>query len=165
MREPRPPASADRLEHHGAAFRKAVEEVLRLGDGYRVVDAAHDGHVGRRGGGAGAGLVAEELERLDARADEGQSGLVAGAGEAGVLGEEAVAGMHGVAAGLDGGGDDGADVEVGGRAGAVEDDHVVGLAGVQGARVVAGRHRHRRHAELRRRAHDADGDLAPVRYQ
>ena len=53
--------------------------------------------------------------------------------------------MHGVAARVAGGGDDGADVEVGGRARAVEDDHVVGLAGVQGARVVPGRHRHRRH--------------------
>ena len=162
-------AAADRLEHHGAAGAEALlkvgEEVLRLGDGHRVVDAAHDGHVGRHGGGAGARLVAEELEGLDARADEGQAGVGAGAGEAGVLGEEAVAGMHGVAAGGEGGGDDAADVEVGGGADAVEGDRVVGLAGVQGARVVARRHRHRRHAELRRRAHDADGDLAPVRYQ
>ena len=158
-------AAADRLDHHGAAVRQTVEECLRLGDRHGMVDAVHDRHVGRRGGGAGARLVAEELERLDARADEGQPGLGAGAGEAGVLGEEAVAGMHGVAARLAGGGDDGADVEVGGRARAVEDDHVVGLAGVQGARVVARRHRHRRHVQFRRRAHDADGDLAPVRYQ
>ena len=149
---PRPPA-------------EGVEERRRLLHGHGPVDAADDRHPRRGRGGAGARLVAEQFEGLHAGADEGQTGRRAAAGEFRVLRQEAVAGMQRVAAGVQGGGGDPPDVEVRRRAGAVEGDRLVRLAGVQGAGVVGRRHRHRRHAEFRRRPHDADGDLAPVRHQ
>jgi hypothetical protein len=46
---------------------------------------------------AGRGLLAHERDRLAARADEDEPGLLAGAREVRVLGQEAVAGMDGVA--------------------------------------------------------------------
>ena len=46
------------------------------------------------GGVAGRDLVAHHLDRLGRRADEGHARLGDAAGEVGVLGEEAVAGMH-----------------------------------------------------------------------
>ena len=65
----------------------------------------------------GLGLVAERLDRGRRRADPDQPGVDDGLGEVGVLGEEAVAGVHGVGAGLVGDRDDLGDVEVGlGRA-------------------------------------------------
>ena len=51
---------------------------------------------------AGGDLVAERLDRLGARADPDEPGADDGAGEVGVLGEEAVAGVHRVGAGAAG---------------------------------------------------------------
>ena len=57
---------------------------------------------------------------------------------AGVLGEEPVAGVDGVGAGLGGDGEHPLDVEVGGRAAAAERAGLVGLARVQRRGVVVG---------------------------
>ena len=57
-------------------------------------------------------LVAHRLDRGGRRADEHQAGGGAGAGEGGVLREEAVAGMHGFRPGRARGGDDRVDVQV-----------------------------------------------------
>ena len=57
-------------------------------------------------------LVAERLDRLGARADPDQPGADHGAGEVGVLGEESVAGVHGVGAGAAGDREDLLDREV-----------------------------------------------------
>ena len=50
----------------------------------------------------GLDLVAERVDRARGRADPGQPGVHDGLGEPGVLGQEAVAGVHGVRAGLRG---------------------------------------------------------------
>ena len=144
---------------------RGVEERRRLLDGHGPVDAPDDRHAGVGGCGAGAGLVAEQFEGVHARPDEGHPRRRAAPGQFRVLRQEAVAGVQRVATRVQGGGDDPVDVEVRRRAGAVEGDRLVRLAGVQTAGVVGGRHRHRRHAELRRRPHDADRDLPAVRHQ
>ncbi len=75
----------------------------------------------------------------------------------GTLGEEAVARVDRVRAGLDRGRDDGVDVEV------ARDPHrVVGRAHVRGGAVRLGEDRDRADAEVVRRAHDAQRDLATV---
>ena len=56
------------------------------------------------------------IERIGARADEAEPALFAARGKAGVLAEEAVARMNGVAAGLDGDGQQLLRVQVGGGA-------------------------------------------------
>ena len=158
-------AAGDGLDHHAALGTERVEERRGLLDGHRMVDAADDRHVGGGRRGTGACLVAEQAQRLHARPDEGQARFGAVQGKLGVLRQEAVARMDGIAAGVPGGGDDPRDVEVRRRAGAVEGDDLVRLAGMQGAGVVARRNRHRGDVQLRRRAHDADGNLPSVRYQ
>ena len=124
-------AARDRFQHDRRADR-GEERPRRL-------DVADDGALDHRrarafGGLACAQLVAEEVERLRRRADEGQSGFSDGAGEGGVLGEEAVAGMDRVAAGRLGERDDPGPVEIGGGAGAAERMRFVGLAQVERVR-------------------------------
>ena len=159
------PAAAHRLDHHAAALAQGVEEGRRLVDGHGMVDAANHRYAGLRRRRPGPRLVAEQFQRLDARTHEGHPRLGAAPGEVGVLCQKAVARMQRVAAGVHGGRDDLLDVEIRRRAGAVQGDGLVRLARVQRSGVVGGRHRHRRHAEFRRRAHDADRDLAAVRHQ
>ena len=83
--------------------------------------------------------------------------------EAGILGEEAVAGVDGVRAGDLAGGDQGRDIEVAvaGR-GRADADALVGEAHMHGVGVGGRVHRHRGDAELFRGPQDAQGDLAPV---
>ena len=66
----------------------------------RVGGAGHQRGVGAGGDVAGRHLVAEVADRLRAGADPDQSGVEDGLGEVGVLGQEAVAGVDGVGAGL-----------------------------------------------------------------
>ncbi len=116
------------------------------------------GHVAR------GDLVPELLDRLRRGADPGEPGVDDGTGEVGVLGEEPVAGVHGVGAGPAGHRDDLVDHEVGVRArGAVQRVGLVGEAGVEGVAVLVGVHRDRGLASVAGRADDADGDLAAVR--
>ena len=133
------PAAAHRLDHHAAPRAEGVEERRRLLDGHGPVDAPDDRHAGVGCRGAGAGLVAEQLEGLHARTDEGHPRRRAAPGQFRVLRQEAVAGMQGVAAGVQGRGDDLLDVEIRRRADAVEGDGLVRFAGVQGAGVVGRR--------------------------
>ena len=92
-RMPRPPPPIDALTMTGIA--ELLGERLRLGDrsstGSSLPD--EDRHAGLLGDLPGGDLVAELVEDLRARADEGDARLVAGAGELGVLGQEAVAGV------------------------------------------------------------------------
>ena len=97
------------------------------------------------------------------RADPDQPGIDDGLGEVGVLGEEAVAGVHRVGAGLLGDRDDLVDVEVGvaGR-GAVEAVRLVGEPHEQRVTVRVGVHRDAADAGVLAGPDDPDRDLAAV---
>ena len=157
-----PAAAGQRLEHDRAAYAQAGQELGRLRLRDRAVDAGDGGHVrlGRRR--AGAALVAEQLQVRDARSDERDARVRAGARQGGVLGQEAVAGVDRVAAGGHGRRDDRLNVEVGRHAAGVEPDRLVGDARVQRLGVVLRVHGHAADAEVGRRAGDANRDLAAV---
>ncbi len=146
----------------------------------RVADLAGSsqrrGHVGYRLAGAGcyrnAGLlhqvpgvdlVAHQLDRLGRRADPGQPGIDHAGGEAGVLGQEAVAGVNGRGAGRARGRQHRAGVQVarGGLRGP-EEDGLVGLADERQVRVSLGVDGHRPDAHPARGGDHAPGDLATI---
>ena len=112
---------------------------------------------------ARADLVAHLVHRVRGWADENEAGLLDRAHEVGVLGEEAVAGVDGLGAGLLPDGDDLVDVEVALRRGGLAD--VVGFVGQLHVERVAVRvrvHHDRVNAQVTARADDADGDLSAV---
>ena len=105
-----------------------------------LVAAGEDGDAGLLGDVAGRDLVAELFEDFRLGADKDQAGFTDGAGEMGVFGEEAVAGVNGVHVVFSGEGDDGGNVEVGtdGFAGSADAVGLVGLEAVQGEAVLVG---------------------------
>jgi hypothetical protein len=111
-------------------------------------------------------LVAHDPDVLGFRADEGDAMVLQHLGEAGVLGQEAVAGMNRIRAGDLAGRDDRGHVEVAVAGGGRPDaDALVGKPHVHGVGVGGRVHGHRRDAELLGRAQDPQGDFAPVRDQ
>ena len=108
-------------------------------------------------------LVAHQTDGLGRRPDEGQPAFSAQLGESGVLGQQPVAGMDGLAAGGHGDFEDRADVQIAGRnrrgADAVA---LVGEADVHRFAVGLGIDRHRRDAHLLAGAYDPQRDLAAV---
>ena len=98
----------------------------------RVLGAGHQRGAGLGGDVPGLHLVAEGDDRLGGGADPGEPGVDDGLGEVGVLGQEAVAGVDRVGAGLLGGVEDLVDDQVGvaGRR-AAEGERLVGDAHVQ----------------------------------
>ena len=155
-------AAGNGFEHHGGAGAEAVEEFVRVRFGDGAVGAGQDGHAGAEGGVAGGDFVAEEFELVDGGAHEGDVALSAAACQGGVLGEEAVAGVQGVATGVDGGGDDLIDVEVGGGAGPVQAHGGAGVCEMQGVGVVFGVDGDGGDVQVGGGAKNADGDFAPV---
>ena len=154
-------AAGGGFEHDGVA---------ELGDGVGegvvavvLLDAFGDGDAGGDGQSAGLGFVAELGHDFGRRADPGEAGVVAGLGELGVFGEEAVAGVDGVGVGLGGGVEQGGDVEVavGGGCGA-DGDGGVGFAGVECVAVGVGVDGDGADAEFSAGAGDARGDFAAV---
>ena len=108
-------------------------------------------------------LVAHRLDRLDVRADKDDAGLDQRLGEACVLGQEAVARMDGLGAGLLGGGDDLGGVEIGLACGGGADaDRLVGHLHMQSVAVGVGIDRDRGDAEPPCGPDDAAGDFAPI---
>ena len=162
--DPHPAAAAARhgLDHHRAAGAQPGQKSGRLVLADGAGAAGEHRHVVLLGQRAGAGLVAEELQRLDAGPDEDDALLRAAPREAGVLGQEAVAGVQRVAAGRLGRRDHSLDVEVGGRPDALQGAGLVGRADVQRGGVVGRVDGDGRDIQLRRRPRDADGDLAAV---
>ena len=160
-------AAGDRLDHHRRldvrVLAEGVEERARLVEADGVGAAGQDRHVVADGQVARLRLVAEQLQRPHRRPHEGDALLGAAARERRVLGQEAVARMHGVAAGRLGRFDHRLDVEVAARAGARQRLRLVRPAHVQRRRVVGRMHRHRHDLQLPRGAHHPDRDLAAVR--
>src|SRR5260370_31082430 len=108
-------------------------------------------------------LVAHFLDCGCGRADENEAGVPDRAGEAGIFGEKAVAGMDRLGAGLSGGFDDARGIEVtfgGWRRSDL--DGVVGLADVKRGAVGVGDDGGGLDTQLAARADDTDGDFAAV---
>ena len=94
-------AAVRRLDGDRQAVLVGEREDL-VGAADRVGGAGDQRGAGLLGDVPGLDLVAEGVDRLGRRADPDQAGVDDGLGEGGVLGEEAVAGVHGVGAGLRG---------------------------------------------------------------
>ncbi len=103
---------------------------------------------------------------LGLRADEFQIVLGKDLGEAGVFGEKAVAGMHGIGAGDLAGGQQRGDVEIAVlRRRRADADALVGKAHMHGVGVGGGMHGDRRDAELLAGAQHAQRDFAAIGYE
>jgi hypothetical protein len=129
----------------------------------RVLGAGHERRTGLHRDVPGLHLVAEGDDRLGRGADPGQPGVDDRAGEVGVLGEEAVAGVHRVGAGLPRGVDDLVDDQVRvTRRAAAERERLVGRAHVQRVAVGVGVDRHAGQAGVLAGAGHAHRDLTAV---
>ena len=150
-----PAAACGGFEDDGEA------ELLCLGEG--LIRVAQ-GHAAGYGDLLGLQLVAHFGEDGAGRADELDAGLLAGAGEGGVFGEEAVAGVDGVYAALFGEGDYLVDGEVGAQGAEVFADEVglVGLGAEEVHHILFGVDGEGADVEVVAGAEDADGDLAAV---
>ena len=150
------------LEHHRVADLAGQRAGLVVG-AHRLQRARHHRHLQLARELAGRRLVAHGADGRRRRPHEGQPGGAARLGEARVLGEEAVARVHGVGAGGAGGGDERVDrqVALGGRR---RSDRVrlVGHEHVQRLAVGLREDRHGGDALLAAGADDAHRDLAPV---
>ncbi len=119
--------------------------------------------VGPLGDVAGGDLVAEVPDGLRRGADPDQAGVDDGLREVGVLGEEAVAGVDGVGAGLGGGVEDLVEDQVRLRGGgSSESEGLVGQLDEQCVGVGLGVYGHAGQARVLRRTDHTDGDLAAV---
>ena len=156
-----PAAAGDRLERD-AGLCMLLEERRRAGDIDRAVGARQHRHLALLGLRSRARLVAEQLELLRRRADEGDLRLGAGARQPGILRQEAVARMDRVAPAALGRRDHGGDIEIGRRAAPAQRHRLVDPLHVQRGGVVLGKDADRGDAQLRRRLGDADGDLAAI---
>jgi hypothetical protein len=107
-------------------------------------------------------LVTEQIKHLRPRPDKGQLRARARPRECGVLTQKAVARMNRIAPGLLGGGHDRIHVEIGPRTRLRERMRFVGLAQMQGIRVVLREHGNGPDAKLGGAAGDADRDLAAI---
>jgi hypothetical protein len=155
-------AAERRLDGDGQAVDvDEVEHLVGAGDGVERAGGERGAHA--LGHVAGRGLVAELLDRARGRADPDEARVDDLLGEVGVLGEEAVARVHGVGAGPAGDGEELGDDEVGLRARLpVEGVRLVGERDVQRVAVLVGVDGDRPDPRIPRRPDDADGDLAPV---
>ena len=155
-------AAGERLDHDRSAIAQRGEKFARVVEARRRRGAAQNRHTASLGQRARLHLVAEQLEHLGARSDEGDAGEGAAAGEGGVLTEKAVAGMNRVAARFFGERDYLLAVEISSRARAAQAVRRVGLARVERSGIVVGKDRDSADSHLGGRAHDADCNLAAV---
>ncbi len=123
----------------------------------------HDRDAEALGGALGLDLVAHQADVLGARADELDAVLGQNLGEARILGQEAVARVHGVGAGDLAGGEQRRNVEVALARGRLPDAHaLVGEPHMHRVGVGGRVHRDGGDAELLAGAQDAQRDLAAV---
>ena len=129
----------------------------------RLLGAGHDRHAGLDRRLPRRGLAAHQRDRFRRRADERQAGIAARGGEVFVLGEETVARMHGVGAGLLRGVDDRVDAQVAfARRARADRPRLVGEPHVQRGAIAFRIHRGRGDAHVAARTNHAHGDLAAI---
>ena len=148
-------------QHREADLGRRVDQLLvaelRFGDARGDRDVVGGDVV------LGADLVAHEQQRVDARPDEHDARVLQRARELDVLGEETVAGVHGLGAAAPAGLDDRLDVQVAfGGGGRPHPDGNVGLAHVQGPGVGIRIDGHGPDAHALERPDHAHGDLPAV---
>ena len=155
-------AAGGRLDQHRKADRLRDRHRVVVGPD-RAVGAGHHRNAEPLGGALGLDLVAHDADVLGLRADEMQIVLGEDFGEAGVLRQEAVAGMHRVGAGDLAGREQRGHVEIAVlRRRRADADAFVGEAHMHGVGVGGGMHGDGRDAEFLAGAQDAQGDLAAV---
>ena len=129
----------------------------------RFVGAGHDRNSSFDGGLPRGGLAAHQRDGFRRRSDERQAGVAARGGEIFVLGEETVARMHGVGAGLLRGIDDRVDAQVAFAWSARTDGpRLVGEPHVQRGPIALRIHGSRRDAHVAARTNDAHTNLAAI---
>ncbi len=150
------------LDHHRIA--DLVGDLHRLvGILQRVQPTRHGADAGLLRQLLGFDLVAHGMDGMRLRADEDDAGLGQRLLELLLLGEEAVAGMDRLGAGLPAGFHDLVDQQVGLRRGRRPDQHrLVGLANMQRVGIGLGIHGHGLDAQPLAGTDDAAGDLAAV---
>ncbi|MCY1361538.1 hypothetical protein D9M69_482070 [compost metagenome] len=149
------------LEHHRIADALGLAQGLfEVGD--VAFGAGGDRHAGLDHAAAGFGLVAHAADDFGAGADELDPALGADIRQLGVLGEETIARMQGVAAGLDRQVHQFARVQVAGQGVGADAVGFVGTLDVQGVPVGIGVDGHRADAHFGAGAHDSDGNLTTV---
>ena len=164
--DPAPAAAAGGLHHEREADALGLGVCGREVGCVDVVGAGDDRHAGIGHQPPRRDLVAHRLHRGRGRANERDAVGVARLGEGGVLGQEAVAGVHRVGARVLRGLDDAVDDEVGlGRRAGTDADGGVGLADVERVAVGLGEDGDGLDAEFAARALHAQRDLATVRQQ
>ena len=149
-----------------SAFAQAVLDagLIWIGPPPAAIDALGDKvqarHIAQK---VGAPLVAGTPDPVESADEVVTFAKEHGLGEAGVLGEEAVARVHGVGAGVDSDLEDLGDVEVGlGGCRPAEGVRLVGQGDEQGVGVRVGVHGDAREFGIGRGPDHADGDLTPV---
>ena len=155
-------AARQRLDHNRAPRAQPLQELARLRPRHRPRAARQHRHVMLRRPRPRPRLVPQQFQRLHRRPHERDPLLPAAPRELRVLGQEAVAGMDRVAAGLLRRRHHPLDIHVGRRSRPVQRDRLRRAPGVQRCRVVAGVDRDRLNAQLLGRPHDPNRDLAPI---
>ena len=131
--------------------------------GHLALRAGHDGDAEALGRALGLDLVAHHADVLGARADEGDLVRLDDLGEAGVLRQEAVAGMDRLGAGDLAGGEDRRDIEIAfARRRRADADALVGEPDVHGVGIGGRMDGHGGDAQLLAGAQDAQRNLAAV---
>ena len=128
-------AARDRLDHD-PRLGVLLEEGTDAREVARTIGAGQQRHLALGCVGSRPRLVAEQIELLRLRSHEHQPGLGAGPRKGGVLGEEAIARMHRIAARCAGRRNDALDVEIGRRAASLERLDLVDPPDVQRGGVV-----------------------------
>ena len=145
-----------------------IADLARDADGFfRRFDQAHVTRHSRDPGLGGqlfrADLVAHGVDGFGIRADKGDTLVAQAAGEAGVLGQEAKAGVHSLCAGLSHGVDDPVGQQIGFRRGGRADQNsLIGHLDGQRAGVSLGIDLDRPNTHPAAGLDNADGDFAPV---
>jgi len=146
---------------HCRGCRYGCLNIGRFADGARYHRDAS-----RQGGAPCLGLVAHATDDVTRRADEDGTGLLHRIGKGGVLGQEAIAGMHCIGAAVSQGLEQRLYIEVAAiRPRRADHHHGIGLARRQRIPIGLAAGQYRLDVQRLGGAQDTDGDLAPIGHQ